>query len=88
MYNNKTHSNLERLSIAVAAVALTLATFGAMVFVPSDAAERNAIALNAAPSNARRWKSQVRKSYEPAAAPSHAIVDVKFVSYEPATRIN
>jgi len=24
----------------------------------------------------------------PAAAPSHANVDVKFVSYEPATRIN
>jgi len=68
MYKNKTHSNLERLSIAVAAVALSLATLGAFVFVPSDAAERNAIALNA--------------------APSHAIVDVKFVSYEPATRLN
>lgn len=86
MYNPHTRSNLERLSIAVAAVALTLATFGAMVFVPSDAAERNAIALNAAPSNAIVDVRFVK--YEPAAAPSHASVDVKFVSYEPATRIN
>jgi hypothetical protein len=86
MYKNRTHSNLERLSIAVATVALTLATFGAFVFVPSDAAERNAIALNAAPSKATVEVRFVK--YEPAAAPSHAIVDVKFVSYEPATRVN
>jgi hypothetical protein len=62
---DKTLTTLERASIAIAAVALTL---GALVLVPSDAAERNALALQK--------------------APSHAVVDVRFVSYEPATRVN
>lgn len=89
---DKTLTILERASIAIAAVALTLATLGALVFVPSDAAERNALALQKAPSHA---VVDVRfVSYEPASRvkasneAAQAIVDVKFVAYEPATRVN
>lgn len=65
---NTLRSPLERLSFAVASVALSLATLAALVIVPTRVAQDPTIAA--------------------AASPAYAVVDVRYVSYEPATRVN
>lgn len=66
---NRTHSPLERVSLAAAAAALSLATLSMLVVAPAGVQESTALA---------------------AAAPAHpvqAVVDVKYLSYEPAARL-
>jgi len=65
---NRTHSPLERVSLAAAAVALSLATLSMLVVAPAGVQESTALA--AAPAH-----------------PVQAVVDVKYLSYEPAARL-
>jgi hypothetical protein len=66
----RNHSPLERLALAVAAVALSLATLSVLVVAPTAGQESEVLA-SAAPS------TRVQ-----------AVVDVRYLSYEPATRLN